>query len=216
MDKLKIENLDKKTSFEVLFNPNELTVEDSSKWEDQYKQKQLPEIQYTGGARKVLTMELFFDTYEQKQDVRDHTSQIAALLVVSDDISNGKRPAKVKLTWGKAEKNPLTRIFPFECVLEKLTQKFTLFTSDGTPVRATLNVTFKEYSLPKEELKRKVRRRSFPLQTYTVKSGDTLGGIAAELWEDPRQWRRIAEANKIYNPRFLSPGQALEIPAIED
>ncbi|MBK7954308.1 MAG: LysM peptidoglycan-binding domain-containing protein [Candidatus Accumulibacter sp.] len=41
---------------------------------------------------------------------------------------------------------------------------------------------------------------------WTVKSGDTLPMIAAQVYGDPRLWRPIADANGIANPlRF--PGQ---------
>ena len=45
-------------------------------------------------------------------------------------------PPPVRFLWG-----PLR----FDAVIEKLSQKFTLFRPDGTPARATLSVTFKEY-----------------------------------------------------------------------
>jgi hypothetical protein len=213
MAKLKINNLDNKTDFEVLFNPTEYTIEDGSKWQDQPSNRRRPELQYTGGDRKRLTMELFFDTYEAKADVRKHTAEFAKLLLVTiDDGNNGKRPPIVEVVWGT--NNPHSG-FPFRGVLETLKQQFTLFNGDGVPVRAKLNVTFKEYSLPKEELQREPRRGSFPEQTYTTKSGDTLSGIAAALLQDPLKWRLIAARNRIYNPRIVEPGKLLIIPAVE-
>ena len=202
--------------FEVLFNPNAYTVEDGSTWQDQERNRQKSELQYTGGQRKTLTMELFLDTYEQGTDVRTHTSKLARLLIPSIDFGNGKRPPIVRLNWGPKDPDTASGIFPFICVLEKLTQKFTLFASDGFPVRATLNVTFKEFSLPPDELKRNPPRNSFPAYTYTVKAGDTLSTIAAQYWQAPDRWRRIAGENKILNPRILHPGQVLIIPTISD
>ena len=35
---------------------------------------------------------------------------------------------------------------------------------------------------------------------WTVKSGDKLPMIAAQVYGDPRLWRPIAEANRIDNP----------------
>ncbi|NIV72546.1 MAG: LysM peptidoglycan-binding domain-containing protein, partial [Calditrichae bacterium] len=164
------------------------------------------------GARKTLSMELFFDTYESGEDVRKPTGEIAKLLVATlNDNGHGKRPPTVRFSWGKADPNPNTGIFVFEWVLEKLTQNFTLFNSGGVPVRATLNVSFKEFVIPKEEIKHKPRRKSFPAQTYTLKTGDTLSGVAADLWNDSSKWRIIAVENKIDNPRLLQTGQTLII-----
>ncbi len=212
LEKLKIKNTDSGEEFEVLFNPTEYSIEDGSKWEEQKGNRRRPELQYTGGERKKLTMDLFFDTYEAKQDVRQHTSKFAKLLVVTtNDGHNGKMPPVVQLSWGPAD--PDTG-FPFIGVLESLKQQFVLFASDGTPVRAKLSVSFKEFRLPAEEEQREPRRSSFPAQTYTVKAGDTLSGIAGTVWQDPSKWRIIALQNEIDNPRVLEPGAVLIIPAI--
>jgi nucleoid-associated protein YgaU len=216
LEKLQIENLDNQAIFEVLFNPTEYSFEDGSNWQDQQKNRQRPELQYTGGERTKLTLELFFDTYESDQDVRIHTSELAKLLVPTINQANeGKRPPKVKLSWGKADPDTANSTFPFVCVLERLTQKFTLFNSSGTPVRATVNATFKQFRLPEEELKRNPQRKSFPYQVYTTKSGDTLSGIAARHWKDSSRWREIADSNPIDNPRLIEIGQKLLIPAIK-
>jgi hypothetical protein len=216
MDKLMITNLDTGKPFTVLFNPTEYSFEDGSTWQDQDRNRQRPELQYTGGERTKLTMELFFDTYETDTDVRAHTSKLVKLLVPTTNQGNdGKRPPLVELSWGKADPDTANSYFPFVCVLEKLTQKFTLFNSSGTPVRATANVTFKQFRLPKDELKRNPQRKSFPYQVYTVRSGDTLSGIAAKSWKDPTRWREIADSNPVENPRLLEAGRTLLIPAIE-
>jgi len=213
LDKLKITNIDKPgNSFEVLFNPTFYTFEDGTTWQDQNKNGQRPELQYTGGERTKLSMELFFDTYETGEDVREYTGKVARLLIPTE--GNDKRPPKVKLEWGKIKGDIADSTLPFECVLEKLTQKFTLFSGSGLPVRATLNVVFKQFRLPEDELKRNPPRSSFPNQLYTVKAGDTLSGIAATLWKDPAKWRVMAEKNRIDNPRLLATDQALIVPAI--
>ena len=41
-----------------------------------------------------------------------------------------------------------------------------------------------------------------------------LHTIAATEYDDPSQWRRIADANGIENPLDLEPGQELLIPPI--
>jgi len=52
-------------------------------------------------------------------------------------------------------------------------------------------------------------------QTYTVKSGDTLSGIAKELYGHGNKWHAIFDANRdiLDDPDLIKPGQVLKIPA---
>jgi LysM repeat protein len=49
-------------------------------------------------------------------------------------------------------------------------------------------------------------------KTYTVKSGDTLTGIAARTLGDSKRWREIADLNNVRNPRSIKVGQVLRLP----
>lgn len=52
-------------------------------------------------------------------------------------------------------------------------------------------------------------------QAYTVKSGDTLSGIAQKQLGKASRWREIFDANRdqIDNPDLIHPGQVLKLPA---
>ena len=52
-------------------------------------------------------------------------------------------------------------------------------------------------------------------KTRTFKRGDTLSGVAAAEYGNPKAWRPIAHANQIDNPRRLEPGQVLVIPPLD-
>ncbi len=200
----------------VLFNPTEYTVEQSNSWGTQDVQGKEPKTQFTKADLKKLNMELFFDSYEEKVDVRTYTDRVARLMVVSVDEGNdGKRPPIVEVRWGVPPTGLLNPDFPFKGVLLSLRQQFVLFSEDGFPVRAKLSVSFQEYLTQKEIEQRFPRRSSFPVKTYTVKEGDTLSGIAQAMWKKPLQWRRIAIENRIEDPRLLVPGHVLVIPAIK-
>ena len=49
---------------------------------------------------------------------------------------------------------------------------------------------------------------------YTVKSGDTLSGIAQEMYGDANRYNEIFEANRpmLTDPNMIYPGQVLRIP----
>lgn len=212
LEKLKLKNEDTGEEFSVLFNPGEYSIDGASKWTEQEKKGQKPELQYTGGDRKKLSMELFFDTYESLTDVREHTVKIGNLLVFNKEKH---RPPKVTLSWGKEAPGGAFAEFPFTGVLESLKQQFTLFMGDGTPVRAKLTVAFIEFSLTEEELKKNEAHSADKTKTYLVKQGDTVSGIAGMFYKDPTKWRHIAEANEIENPRQIEAGRLITIPAYE-
>jgi hypothetical protein len=54
-----------------------------------------------------------------------------------------------------------------------------------------------------------------PVESYTIRPGDTLGKIAREIYGDARLWSLIFEANrdKIANPSLIRVGLTLTIPA---
>ncbi|MEG4960311.1 MULTISPECIES: LysM peptidoglycan-binding domain-containing protein [unclassified Microcoleus] len=52
-------------------------------------------------------------------------------------------------------------------------------------------------------------------QSYTVKEGDTLYGIAEQFYGDGNEWEQIYLANQEVigdNPDLILPGQQLTIP----
>ena len=95
-------------------------------------------------------------------------------------------------------------------VLSAVSQSYSLFRPDGTPVRATLGCTFTELDRGAQRL---ARRTAAVARLRVVCLGDTLQGIAAEVYGDARRWRDIALLNDITNPRALVPGRVLRLPA---
>lgn len=161
-----------------------------------------PFIQFTKGGLETLTMELFFDSYEEGKDVRIYTKEITDLLKIDADLH---APPILKFIWGNVN---------FTCVLKRASKKFTMFKPDGVPVRATLNVTFQEYRTG-DRLKANPLQSSDKTKAYIAKEGDSLWSIAAMTYGDPHLWRFIADGNKIENPRLISPGKELTIPPLE-
>ncbi len=53
-------------------------------------------------------------------------------------------------------------------------------------------------------------------RTYTVQPGDTLGGIARQVYGSVAKYPLIAEANRITDPRRIWVGQVLTIPPLPD
>jgi len=196
----------------IFFNPAEYQLQRRVDWKElKSRGADFPQLQFDKGGPRSLTMSLTFDTYESQEDVRNYTGQIAKLAEVDGEK---ERPPICTITWGPTV-HPYAGL-PFKGVLESLTQKFTMFLADGTPVRATLEVQFKEGESPARQRRRNPRASGSPLEPKrrVVMEGDTLWRIAAEEYGDPARWRPIATANRIINPRVLEPGAELMIPSI--
>src|SRR6266852_1658176 len=73
---------------------------------------------------RILTVELFFDTYEEKKSVHEYTDKLQNYALVDPDKH---QPPVVMFQWGKVK---------FKGVVETLNMRFTMFLSDGTACRA--------------------------------------------------------------------------------
>ncbi len=87
-----------------------------------------------------------------------------------------------------------------------------MFRYDGTPVRATLDVTF----LQAKEQGRYPGQNPTTMGTpgyrrRVVKEGETIDWIAFEEYGDSARWRIIADANRMDEPHQLKPGQIISI-----
>ena len=192
-------------SIEVLFNPNEYSLEKSNQFQrTAVPGTPTPATQFVSGNTQTLTMDLFFDSYEkEKKDVREYTKKITGLLNIDPDL---KAPPICEFRWG---------YLSFRATLEQVNQIFTLFLASGVPVRATLSVTFKEYKTLSDQLYEAASSESSdPTKRITFQQGDNLQAIAYREYGDPSLWQKIADANEISNPNpdLVEVGQELTIP----
>jgi nucleoid-associated protein YgaU len=184
----------------VLFNPSEYTLEKENEFASiGIPGLESPLLQFIRGGQETLSMELFFDSYEQRRDVRDNTDQISSLLKIDSNI---KAPPVVKFIWGKLS---------FTSVLKRATRKFTMFLPDGTPVRATMNVTFQKYQTD-EALEEIDSGSTDKTRIYTVNEGDSLWSLSARFYGSPGMWRKIADKNKFEDPLKMKSGTQIVIP----
>jgi len=212
-EKAVIHNLDTNDSVACMFNPKEYTFSKQNSWKftDQ-KGKNLPQPEFSSGQPTTLTMQLFFDTFESGADVRkEYTSKIWELMRISKDTENRKtkkgRPPLCRFQWGDT--------WAFKAVVTNISQRFTLFLSDGTPVRATLDVTFQQIEdegfYPGQNPTSGGGRGR---KVHVVQEGERIDWIATTQYGDPLSWRLIAEENDLDDPHKLRPGQTLAIPPL--
>lgn len=207
------------SSFTVLFNPADYTVTKSNvfTWKT-IPGMSLPMGQFVSGEARVMAVDLFFDTWSmtedeitalipsptyETKDVRNFTDQVTNLLDVNSEIH---APPVIIFAWGT---------FQFTGVVEKVEQKFTMFTSAGIPARATVKATIKEYSTVTQQSQGTPRHSSDRTKQRVLIEGDQLWTMADREYGDCSQWREIARANKITNPRGIKPGMHITIPPLE-
>src|SRR3954447_10532018 len=194
------------TAFEVLFNPTEYSVEYSAAFaETALPGLNNPIIQFVNGNAQVLTMDLLFDTFTDhgSTDVSAVTKPFIDMVLVDGDLH---APPRVQFRWGE---------FVFTAVVEKISQRFTMFRSDGIPVRATLSVTFKQYQTLADQLNNPRRNSADKTKRRVFEAHDSIWLLAAREYGQPRYWRLIATENDIDDPRRIEPGRVLVLPPID-
>lgn len=202
---IKTEN---KKEIKVQFNPSEYNLSKNVSYTDKkILGTNNPFIQFVSGEAEKLTIELMFDTYEPPgvnsdeeggEDVRKKTKEIIDLM----DINPQKhRPPIVLFKYGSLH---------FRGVITDVTQKFTMFLSDGKPVRAKLNVTFQEAGTDEQIPLESPDRTKY----RTMHESQSLWSLAWEEYGDADMWKVIAKENHIMNPLDVKPGQQLKLPAL--
>lgn len=197
-----------KEDISVRFNPEEYSVnKDNNLAVQGIPGLSGPIVQFVNGNLRTLEMELFFDTWDTptvpKKDVRkEFTNKIVGLLEIDAQLH---APPLLLVSWASLQ---------FRCVLARVNQKFTMFDTDGKPVRARLTCTFNEVIDPDQEAREVSRQTADFSKLYVVTQGELLTQIATKFYNDPQTWRPIAIANGLDDPRAIFPGQSLVIPAL--
>jgi nucleoid-associated protein YgaU len=200
----------------VLFNPAEYSFERTNA----YKALPIPGLgtplmQFVNGELDSLSMELFLDDYtdpegptsrEKKEEkpLLRRLKDITKLLEIDRDLH---APSPVRFNWGPME---------FTAVIDKLARKVTRFHPDGTPARATLSVSFKEYRTLRRQLEEPRRESADKSKRRVIVGRDSLWLLAAREYDDPGEWVRIAEANDLDDPREIAAGDWLNVPPMEN
>lgn len=202
--KARIEILHTGEAFDVLFNPEEYTLaKDNNYASHNVPGLSSPILQFVHGNLRTLTMELFFDTTDAARDVREETEKVVRLSTIDSELH---APPPVTISWGS---------LLFTGVLSSVNQTFSRFLSDGRPVRARLDVTWSELIDPEREAREINRQTADFSKLHVVSQGETLSSIATRYYEDPAQWRAIALANGLDDPRAdLFAGRQLTVPKL--
>ena len=151
------------------------------------------------------TMEGYQFTDDTKKTVTDQLD--AFLACVYDFKGDIHRPRFLKLYWGADMK--------FPCILSNLDINYTLFNSDGTPLRVKISATFLNY-LAQEARTAEERQSSPDLTHYRKgKSGERLDLLTYKIYNDSKYFLQVAKANALTSVRNLKPGLDIYFPPFD-
>jgi len=189
------------------FNPKEYAITRAAEWAAPQAKGGVAQAQYKGPKPSSITVEVFMD--ETDVDSGDISKTVEKLFKACNPTPESKSKDKpsapfVLFQWGKQ--------ISFKGYLEQVAVKYTLFRSDGTPVRGSATLTIKEFGEPVKGTN--PTSGGAPGTTrYRVLAGDTLPSIAYAEFGRADRWRAIADANpSIDDPMRLRPGSILLVP----
>ncbi|OUL28328.1 hypothetical protein [Nostoc sp. 106C] len=123
---------------ELMFNPTEISFSRTVSWKSDPGNRGttlLPKVNFSGVEPYKFTLkQLLFDTYETKQSVMKYID-IIKKGVETIEQNPDKRPPVYIFTWGREY---------FHCVITSLTYNLNMFLTDGTPVRAMVDISLQE------------------------------------------------------------------------
>jgi hypothetical protein len=195
-----------------LFNPAELAINRSNVWDAEARPGHgVQRLRYAGANSGVLKLDLVFDTTSDGAPVTKHTGKILELMDVdlslagTDETTNNARPPCVTFHWGD--------LHSFPAVVSDLALTFTYFSASGTPLRARMELTLRQYE-PSQAFgpQNPTSGTPRPHRVHRVQPGETLDRISAKYYGESTSWRTLATANGIQDPLDLRPGTLLSIP----
>lgn len=198
-------------SFIFQYNPSQLTINKSVNWNGlSVNGTNLQSKQFASGNAKTInisnilfdTTVMFDDTAKSEMNVYEEFIEYLEQMTLVQEFETELRPPLLTLSWGKGN-------YFFDCVLTTLNYDFTMFNKEGVPTRAIVNLTFEEIDIGNTTTTEKSRAA---MQSYTIKSDDTLEKIAQSELGNSSKWKIIAIANGIDNPMDLTVGQQIQIP----
>ena len=166
--------------------------------------------EFKGADPQTLTIECFLDVTDRADhDITKDVKQLLACCTpdASTLAKNQPSPPFVVFAWG-------TNFSVTACV-KSVSVKYTMFKSDGTPMRATATIEMQE--IPADPGRQNPTSGGPAVRaTHTVVSGDT-----SSRWRSPSTATRTSggrspTSNGIDNPLRVQPGTSLLLPTPEE
>jgi hypothetical protein len=199
-------------SLKFKYNPQQFSYEKSAQWSrpEVSENESTPPPTYRSTSPGTLSMEIFFDTFALP--FGDVTEDVRTLFTWTKPCpdTTPKKPPILAFRWGSSQ-----ALSDFTGFLQRVTANYTMFRMDGTPVRATCNISLEEVPNPRARQNPTSGGRS-GLRTHVLIEGETLHSIAWTEYGRAANWRAIAAFNNIDDPMRIAPGTRLLLPPARD
>lgn len=202
------------TPVTFMFNPSQLQLTKSASWVPHVARgaESAGIAEFSGSEPKTLGIEIFLDaTDTHDQSVRTRVDTLLTCCVPTKKSVTAKAPSPpwVRFTWGQFQS------VSFYAYVSQISATYSLFDTDGTPLRATCSLTLNEISgsTPRQN---PTSGALVTNRAHRVVVGDSLEMLAYQEYGDPTAWRVIAKANGIDDPVRLRPGTEVLVPAAEE
>ena len=180
-------------AIQVHFNPTSLQISITNTLDEKGPGNQ--KTQYVTKSSAKLTLDLIFDTTGTGGDVRVDTGKVAKLMAPGKRDRQGTPPTIVKFEWGT---------FTFQGLIESYKETIDFFSSDGIPLRASLNLTLASQEKVFESLgPGNSKRQADSVVRDLSPSGESLQDVSQKAG-NPAASRAIAAENGLENMRFAS------------
>lgn len=185
-----------------------------------------PLLQFIRGQNETLSVTLFFDTTDSgmgnKLRVKAVTTLIDQVYALTKIDPDSHAPPVCEFKWGRGfpgHDMPLQAgnqaRHGFRCLVEQVVHKYTLFSPRGVPLRATAVLKLREYKPLTQQLNQLGLNSPDKTQVRVLRSYETLSSVAGDHYRRPGDWRVIAGANGIEDPRRLQAGTFLTLPPLD-
>ncbi|OJJ20899.1 hypothetical protein BKI52_09980 [marine bacterium AO1-C] len=146
------------------------------------------------------------DLYKQEATISIVSQVNHFLSVCYLDEEDHYSPQFLVVRWGDTS---------FDCKLESSDIKYSLFDTDGNPLRATIRASFTEDSNT-EKAAKKLQSNTNVTKEVITKSGDSLTSISKEMYGSASFYLALAKYNQIDHIRNIKPGTKIRTLPLEE
>ncbi len=192
--------------FEMQVNPSSIKL---GKGIEQKKEKILGSAneskKYTEHNGMTLNFDVLLDATGiiSTVDIKEEIEKLEKTVYTLNSATH--QPNYVKINWGD---------FIFKGVLTSLNYEYTLFSSEGKPLRVKISFTFRDHMKREEAVKVENKQSPDLSRLITFKSGESIPFWCDKIYGDPSYCTDVARYNCLTGFCHIEPGTKVMFPPL--